>query len=73
MRYKVSRSNTGFLPSHLLFFLFQIFQQLEHSLEVENLGTVRTLLLDERTNFINFIFNGSWNSVAHRNNISLRK
>ena len=52
-----------------LSFFFQIFQALEHPLEVATMGEVQTLVLMERENFVRFIFNGSWNSVIHRDNI----
>jgi hypothetical protein len=42
----------------------------EHPIEVENLDVVRTTLLYERENFVRFIFNGSWNSVTHRESIN---
>ena len=48
---------------------FQIFQVFEHPVEVENLKEVGTLLEFERANFVRFIFNGSWNSVTHRESI----
>ena len=59
---------------HLLntFFLFQIFQALEHPLEVQTLEEIQSLVLIERENFVRFIFNGSWNSVAHRENIDMK-
>ena len=38
-------------------------------MEVENLREVGTLLEFERANFVRFIFNGSWNSVTHRESI----
>ena len=38
-------------------------------MEVENLREVGTLLELERANFVRFIFNGSWNSVTHRDSI----
>ena len=48
----------------------QIFQALEHPLEVSTLEEVRELLLLERQNFVHYIFNnGSWNSMSHRDRI----
>ena len=44
----------------------------EHPVEVENLREVGTLLELERANFVRFIFNGSWNSVTHREGIDRR-
>ena len=41
-------------------------------MEVENLREVGTLLELERANFVRFIFNGSWNSVTHREGIDRR-
>ena len=38
-------------------------------MEVENLREVGSLLEFERANFVRFIFNGSWNSVTHRESI----
>lgn len=52
--------------------VFQIFQVFEHPVEVENLREVGTLLELERANFVRFIFNGSWNSVTHREGIDRR-
>ena len=46
--------------------LLQIFQALEHPLEIETLGEIKDLVKYERENFVHFIFNGSWNSVTHR-------
>ncbi len=47
----------------------KIFQALEHPLEVDSLTGMRDLVLLERQNFVHFIFNGSWNSVIHRDRI----
>ena len=59
-------------PSNLSLSVFQIFQVFEHPVEVENLREVGTLLELERANFVRFIFNGSWNSVTHREGIDRR-
>ena len=53
--------------------MFQIFQVLEHPIEVENLDEVGKLLEFERANFVRFIFNGSWNSVTHRDSIDRKE
>ncbi len=50
--------------------LLQIFQALEHPLEVETMREVQTLVILQRQNFIHFIFNGSLNSVIHRERIN---
>ncbi|XP_059083029.1 potassium channel subfamily K member 18-like isoform X4 [Tigriopus californicus] len=50
----------------------QIFQALEHPLEVQTLEEIQSLVLLERENFVRFIFNGSWNSVTHRDRIDQR-
>lgn len=55
-----------------LLFSFQIFQALEHPLEVQTLEEIQSLVLLERENFVRFIFNGSWNSVTHRDRIDQR-
>ena len=49
--------------------LFQIFQALEHPVEVATMGGIRELVLLERQNFVHYIFNGSWNSVLHSEHI----
>ncbi|XP_059083027.1 TWiK family of potassium channels protein 7-like isoform X2 [Tigriopus californicus] len=49
-----------------------IFQALEHPLEVQTLEEIQSLVLLERENFVRFIFNGSWNSVTHRDRIDQR-
>ena len=49
--------------------IFQIFQALEHPVEVETMEEIKELVLLERQNFVHFIFNGSWNSVVHRDRI----
>ena len=49
----------------------QIFQALEHPLEKEKLLELQDLVIMERENFVRFIFNGSWNSVVHRENIDM--
>ena len=51
---------------------FQIFQALEHPVEEEKLVELQNLVIMERENFVRFIFNGSWNSVVHRENIDLK-
>ena len=33
---------------------------------------LQSLVIMERENFVRFIFNGSWNSVVHRENIDLK-
>ena len=33
---------------------------------------LQNLVIMERENFVRFIFNGSWNSVVHRENIDLK-
>ena len=43
---------------------------LEHPIEVENLDKVGKLLEFDRANFVWFIFNGSWNSVTHRDSMT---
>ena len=48
---------------------FQIFQVLEHPLEEETLENCKREVLIERDQFVRFIFNDSWNSVLHRDNI----
>ncbi|CAB4065370.1 KCNKN [Lepeophtheirus salmonis] len=50
----------------------KIFQVLEHPLEEEKLTSLQNLVILERENFLRFIFNGSWNSLIHRNNIDRR-
>ncbi|TRY76213.1 hypothetical protein TCAL_03537 [Tigriopus californicus] len=50
----------------------KIFQALEHPLEVQTLEEIQSLVLLERENFVRFIFNGSWNSVTHRDRIDQR-
>ena len=52
--------------------IFQIFQALEHPVEEEKLVELQNLVIMERENFVRFIFNGSWNSVVHRENIDLK-
>lgn len=47
----------------------KIFQALEHPVEEDKLGELQNLVILERENFVRFIFNGSWNSVVHRENI----
>ena len=56
--------------SKLLF--FQIFQILEHPLEEETLQMCKRRVITERESFVRFIFNDSWNSVLHRENIDRR-
>jgi len=55
-----------------LFAIKQIFQSLEHPFEVSKLVELKSLVEMERENFVRFIFNGSWNSVRHRENIELK-
>ena len=57
-----------------IFFLYllQIFQALEHPVEEEKLLDLQELVILERQNFVQFIFNGSWNSVVHRQNIDTK-
>merc|ERR1712062_793113 len=50
----------------------KIFQALEHPVEEEKLVELQNLVIMERENFVRFIFNGSWNSVVHRENIDLK-
>ena len=50
----------------------QIFQTLEHPLEIQMLDDTRMRLNEERDLFMRFVFNGSWNSVTHRYNIDQR-
>ena len=50
----------------------QIFQTLEHPLEIQMLDETRARLNAERDLFMRFVFNGSWNSVTHRHNIDQR-
>lgn len=52
--------------------MLQIFQALEHPVEEEKLLELQSLVIMERENFVRFIFNGSWNSVVHRENIDLK-
>ena len=52
--------------------ILQIFQALEHPVEEEKLLDLQELVILERENFVRFIFNGSWNSVVHRNNIDTK-
>ena len=42
---------------------------LEHPLEEETLENCKREVLIERDQFVRFIFNDSWNSVLHRDNI----
>ena len=58
-----------FRPSNLSHFSLQIFQTLEHPLEIQMLDETRARLNAERDLFMRFVFNGSWNSVTHRHNI----
>ena len=41
-------------------------------MEEEKLLELQNLVIMERENFVRFIFNGSWNSVVHRENIDLK-
>ena len=41
-------------------------------MEEEKLLDLQELVILERENFVRFIFNGSWNSVVHRNNIDTK-
>ena len=41
-------------------------------MEEEKLVELQNLVIMERENFVRFIFNGSWNSVVHRENIDLK-
>ena len=41
-------------------------------MEEEKLLELQSLVIMERENFVRFIFNGSWNSVVHRENIDLK-
>ena len=67
---KLNEISLHFVPNGLEYFLyFQIFQALEHPVEEEKLGELQSLVMLERENFVKFIFNGSWNSVVHRENI----
>ncbi len=59
-----------YLSFFYVFCLLQIFQALEHPLEVETMREVQTLVILQRQNFIHFIFNGSLNSVIHRERIN---
>ena len=63
---RISENNT------ILSLLFQIFQVLEHPVEKEKLLDLQDLVITERENFVKFIFNGSWNSVVHRENVDLQ-
>ena len=49
-----------------------IFQALEHPVEEDKLLDLQDRVLRERHNFVHFIFNGSWNSVVHRQNIDTK-
>ena len=42
---------------------------LEHPLEEEKLTDLQGLVIMERENFVRYIFNGSWNSIVHRENV----
>ena len=61
-----------FRPSNLSLFSLQIFQTLEHPLEIQMLDETRARLNAERDLFMRFVFNGSWNSVTHREGIDRR-
>jgi hypothetical protein len=61
-----SHDQRGFITP---FLFFQIFQAVEHPFEESKLTELQTLVILERENFVRFIFNGSWNSVVHRENI----
>ena len=50
----------------LTYIFLQIFQALEHPVEEDKLLDLQDRVLRERQNFVHFIFNGSWNSVVHR-------
>jgi len=50
----------------------KIFQALEHPVEEDKLLDLQDRVLRERQNFVHFIFNGSWNSVVHRQNIDTK-
>jgi len=54
------------------FHIFQIFQALEHPFEENKLTDLKVLVESERENFVRFIFNDSWNSVRHRENIDVK-
>ena len=54
------------------FYSLQIFQVLEHPTEKEKLLELQDQVIFERDNFVKFIFNGSWNSVVHRENIDTK-
>ena len=41
-------------------------------MEKEKLLDLQDLVITERENFVKFIFNGSWNSVVHRENVDLQ-
>ena len=56
----------------LVFIFLQIFQALEHPVEEDKLLDLQDRVLRERQNFVHFIFNGSWNSVVHRQNIDTK-
>ena len=60
------------IPNCHFSILFQIFQVLEHPVEKEKLLDLQDLVITERENFVKFIFNGSWNSVVHRENVDLQ-
>jgi len=49
-----------------------IFQALEHPVEEEKLLQLQKDVIEERQDFVRFIFNGSWNSVVHRENIDIK-
>ena len=41
-------------------------------MEEEKLRDYQNLVITERETFMRFIFNGSWNSVVHRENIDIK-
>ena len=67
--YVHSRQESGYFHNLWAIYYFQIFQALEHPVEEEKLLELQNLVIMERENFVRFIFNGSWNSVVHRENI----